>query len=1620
MLGRVIAGWALLSLATGEMSRAAVPVVYIGGGAPAACPHLRAKDLAANDQQVRLPDLRGASALDPKLVLALLGRSGKVTLEVPGDVILGGDWDLPAGSLEIHSQGALTVDGAFLHGRGTHLTLRGNSVRLLAAARVDLADPAGRGGSVALLGSDSQSDGLVEVSPASRIDVGGAPHQGGDIHLAGTRVTARGGLYALGGGRIEIDARAGLDFSSPADTGGGVIRLDPPNLVIDNFSGTNTNVTIVGGDVTPSAATGQLDAGNLVTLLGSNDVVVHTNNSFSAGAGLMPTLPAPYVADNTEGDIAVLAPVVWNSTHSLTLLAQDDLFLLASVQNGGTGEVVGLAGWDGSSFGSLDAPDPTLGSPTYGNGTGDAYVAAVSAGATAFGSRDGLTTLRGRNVLVLGSTAAASSNDSAMVGYRVTVNTGNPFDAQGPIAVFAKGSVTVAAGVNNGLVRFAQIGHGGGLHASIPGQTSQGNLTGDITVVAGTTLDLHDGVDFSYAQIGHGGLANARFRGNIGPALPGDPTADIAVQAASVSLTADHDSGGGAGYAQIGHGGTTWTTGVQGNLAGKITVGTIASPVGSLTLRSDHNDVADNGSTMGAAQIGHGGVMNTGTSIGNQSGDIEVHVSGDASLLTNTVSARTGNAQIGHGGEIYFGAMGNATGNVTVLVGGKLDVTGGASSDFNFSTAQIGHGGAMISAFIFSAIRGVLQGNLDVEAGGPLTLTAGSCQIGFSQIGSGGAILSLLGGNAVQGDPLGAGASGSLTVKAPQITLTGGSGQAAYAQVGHGGFFAGCNPNVCAQPDSTGGTAAAGAQSGSLDVESTTGKLDLVGGSDANGQAYAMIGNGGFDGSGAGTNGKQGNASGSVSALVHGETSLIDDPASSQWWIGHRTSGTIVSPSPVKLDTGTLDFSAAAATNATINNAQFWPRFALNNVVAGGVTLRVHGLAPAGDDGALIVQQPLTVPAATTNEIDAISTKDVTLSAAITNGGTGFVDLVDDDANPISPAMGASALFTLGVGGSVSGPVRLYAVSPSQFAGTPPTPLAFSVWHDQSGTPVVGTNFKSANPMADLAVTKAGSPDPVTAGTNLTYTITVTNNGPGPASSASWSDALPAGTTFVSLPAVAGWSCTTPTVGMGGTVSCSNPSFAVGSSVFTLTVAVASSVPAGTVLTNTATATSTTPDPNPGNNSGMATTTVAASADLSTQKGDAPDPVTAGNNLTYTITVTNAGPSAAAAAALADTLPAGTTFVSLASPGGWSCTSPAVGASGTVSCSNPSLGVGNAVFTLVVKVGAAVAAGTVLTNTATASSSTPDPKPGNESGTATTTVAAAADLSVTKTGAPDPVTPGGQLVYTITVTNGGPSNAASVSLNDTLPAGTTFVSLPTPAGWSCGTPAVGAGGTVSCTIASLGPGSTVFTLTVKVGSSVTPGTVITNTAAASSSTTDPNPGNESGTATTTVGAASADLAATKTGSPNPVAPGANLVYTITVNNPGPSNATLVSLSDPLPAGTTFVSLSSPGGWSCSTPAVGANGTVSCSLASFAPGSAVFTLTVTIASTVPSGTMLTNTAAVSSPTDSNPANNAGSVSTTVESSPPVAQIPTLSDAGLFVLAALLGLAGVGLFLRRGAA
>jgi uncharacterized protein len=136
----------------------------------------------------------------------------------------------------------------------------------------------------------------------------------------------------------------------------------------------------------------------------------------------------------------------------------------------------------------------------------------------------------------------------------------------------------------------------------------------------------------------------------------------------------------------------------------------------------------------------------------------------------------------------------------------------------------------------------------------------------------------------------------------------------------------------------------------------------------------------------------------------------------------------------------------------------------------------------------------------------------------------------------------------------------------------------------------------SAGIIADLSVTKTDSPDPVTAGANITYTITVANLGAIAAPAVALSDTIPAGTTFVSMSPVAGWTISTPPVGGTGTVTASNASFAASASaVFTLVIKVDANYKPG-IATNTANVTSNLKESNTANNSSTATTNVVAAA----------------------------------------------------------------------------------------------------------------------------------------------------------------------------------------------------------------------------------------------------------------------------------------------------------------------------------------------------------------------------------------------------------------------------------------
>ena len=272
--------------------------------------------------------------------------------------------------------------------------------------------------------------------------------------------------------------------------------------------------------------------------------------------------------------------------------------------------------------------------------------------------------------------------------------------------------------------------------------------------------------------------------------------------------------------------------------------------------------------------------------------------------------------------------------------------------------------------------------------------------------------------------------------------------------------------------------------------------------------------------------------------------------------------------------------------------------------------------------------------------------------------------------------------------------------------------------------------------------------------------------------------------------------------------------------------------------------------------------------------------------------MTDNGPSDAVAVSVTDTLPAGVTFVSAAGTG-WACSNTG---NVSVTCTRPGVAAGTTAPPISVVVTAPVANGT-LTNVADVSSATPDPDPTNDSASLSTDVGPAADVSITKTG-PATAAPGSTLTYSLTVSNAGPSDATAVSVTDTLPAGVTFVSA-TGTGWGCSSTG---NVSVTCTRPTIVAGATAPVVTVAVAAPMHAATLL-DTATAANAVLDPDLGNNTATATTTVGAV-ADVSLVKTG-PASVTVGGQVAYHLTVHNAGPDAAADLSVVDALPAGVTL-------------------------------------------------------------------------------------------------------------------
>jgi uncharacterized repeat protein (TIGR01451 family) len=263
--------------------------------------------------------------------------------------------------------------------------------------------------------------------------------------------------------------------------------------------------------------------------------------------------------------------------------------------------------------------------------------------------------------------------------------------------------------------------------------------------------------------------------------------------------------------------------------------------------------------------------------------------------------------------------------------------------------------------------------------------------------------------------------------------------------------------------------------------------------------------------------------------------------------------------------------------------------------------------------------------------------------------------------------------------------------------------------------------FSAAAPNPDLAITKTADRNPAPVEFNFNYHITVTNTG-APASNVVVSDPLPSQVTLTAMTTSQG----TCTYDSGTkTVTCNLGTVNTGTPVnIQLTVKPREE---GT-LNNTATVSTTDTDSNLNNNSASVNGLPAIKfVDLAVSKSAASDPLFAGQNETYTITVKNINsPVTATGVALTDTLPASMTFVSATTSQG-SLVTPPVGSTGTVTANLGALAPGaTATVTITTKT---TSAGTV-TNSATASSTESEFNAADNTGSTVITVKAAALLKV--------------------------------------------------------------------------------------------------------------------------------------------------------------------------------------------------------------------------------------------------------------------------------------------------
>jgi len=418
----------------------------------------------------------------------------------------------------------------------------------------------------------------------------------------------------------------------------------------------------------------------------------------------------------------------------------------------------------------------------------------------------------------------------------------------------------------------------------------------------------------------------------------------------------------------------------------------------------------------------------------------------------------------------------------------------------------------------------------------------------------------------------------------------------------------------------------------------------------------------------------------------------------------------------------------------------------------------------------------------------------------------------------------------------------------------------------------------------DLGLSKRVSSFGVNAGERLTYTLSISNVGANNTAGVIVSDVLASGLNFVSATTTR------------GSYNAATGQWSVGTlavnQIATLTLAITPSISlAGKIVTNTAAIVAQDlNDLNNANNTASVPIGVGVDLALTQSAGRSPTPV--GLPISFTVTISNAGPNLASGIIVTDAWPSTKLSFVNAVPsqgnftygtGQWSVGSLAPNLTATLTLNGvPLPDANNTTVTNVARIAAADQADTPNNNVASAS-----------------TVVASPDISVSKTILRPTYleTAGGTLVYRLTAANVGTYAASQIIISDVVPAPVTVVTTTASAGaydaqsgeWAFGPLAIGAQATLD--------------LTVTVPSSLANHT-ITNTAQLTAIVPqDLNTSNDQSQVAVYVGGV--DVQLSQTVSPTHGTAGQPLTFTLGINNAAPTLATGVRLSDTWPSELTF-------------------------------------------------------------------------------------------------------------------